>query len=97
MPTLDQWQYVQFSNRGVVLSGILGNDERHHLTNGRRIYTSTLVSVGIRNARPVAVTKSGTAYRLLDQAPVPDYPAARQSPSEVKTSDDTWRSLVHAM
>ena len=96
MPTLDQWQYVQCSIRGVVISGILGNDERHHL-NGGRIYTTTLVSVGIRNASPVAVTKSGTAYRLLDQAPLPDYPTARQAPSEVKTSDDIWRSLVRAM
>lgn len=72
MPTLDQWQYLALPKRGLVISGILANDTRHQLVNGQRIYTNTVISVGIRGDSPVAVTKSGTAYRLLDPAPTPD-------------------------
>lgn len=70
MSTLDQWQYVQnpvHPNRGVVLTGVPENDARPHL-NGRRIYTSTLISAGVHGESPIAVTASGRAYRFLDHA-----------------------------
>lgn len=70
MPTLDHWQYLALPNRGLVISGILGNDKGRQLINGSRIYTNTILRVGIRGDHPVAVTKSGTAYRLLNPAPI---------------------------
>jgi hypothetical protein len=79
MPTLDQWQYIQSPDGGVVLTGILGDDTRGHLFNGGRIYTNTIVSVGIHRDSPVAVTKSGTAYRLLNPAADPRDTADCQS------------------
>lgn len=77
MPTLDQWQYLHLPKRGLVVNGILSDDSRSQLNNGKRICTSTVTGVEIRGDHPVAVTKSGTAYTLLEQAPISKNPTAR--------------------
>jgi hypothetical protein len=74
MPTINQWRYIACPKRGLVITGILGDDTRRPPINARRIYTSTVISVGIHGDSPVAVTKSGMAYRLLDPAPLPKDP-----------------------
>ncbi len=71
MRTINHWEYLACPIRGLIVTGILGNDTHRDRPNGRRIRTSTVISVGIHGANPVAVTASGTAYRLLDPVPVP--------------------------
>ena len=77
MRTINQWEYLECPIRGLVVTGILGDDTQGNLLSGRRIRTSTVISVGIHGVNPIAVTASGTAYRLLDPAPLERGPVAR--------------------